>query len=369
MNKHQLKFYPLGNADTSLILLKNGKKILFDYANMKTDAKDDKRIDLPTELNKDVKNDYDVVIFSHADEDHVNGFSDYFFLEHNEDFQKGSRKKIKDLWVPAAIILQPDKDIKHDDGKLLKKEAKYRLKNKKGVKIFSKPDKLKDWLESENIKYDDVKHLLVNAGENVPGWSKENDGIEFFVHSPFSEHIDDRDIERNTACIIMQAIFDNDVNTKVVFGADGVWDVWNDIVDITKYYKKEEKLEWDIFHISHHTSYTALNSEKGKTKTKPTEQIEWLFEKQGKKQGLLVSPSDVIPNSYDDIQPPHKQAANYYEAVANKIEGEYKVTMEFPSKDKPDVMVINIEDESGATLEKASTSFGFVTNRPAPKAG
>lgn len=367
--KHQLKFYPLGNADTSLILLDNEKKILFDYANTKTEDDDDKRIDLPVALNKDVKNEYDVVVFTHADEDHVKGFSDYFFLEHNKEYQEGDRKKIKDLWVPAAIILQNDKDIKHDDGKLLKKEAKYRLKNKKGIKVFSCPDKLKDWLQAEGIKYDDVKHLIVNAGKKVPGWDKNNDGVEFFVHSPFAEHIDDKDIDRNEACIIMQATFNNDVSTKVIFGADGIWDVWNDIVNVTKYYKRERSLEWDVFHISHHSSYLSLNESKGKTKTAPTEEIKWLFEKQGNNQGILISPSDPIPAGYDTTQPPHKQAAAYYKDVSNLIDGDYKITMEFPSIEKPDVMVINIENKTGATLLKASPSLGFVTNRPAPKAG
>jgi beta-lactamase superfamily II metal-dependent hydrolase len=367
--KHQFKCYPLGNADTSLILLDNGKRILFDYANTKTDADDDKRIDLPTELNKDVKNDFDVVAFTHADEDHVTGFSEYFYLEHNDKFQKGERKKMKDLWVPAAILLQKDSEINHEDGKLLKKEARFRLKNKQGVKVFSYPDKLKDWLISEGIKFDEVKHLIVNAGQIVQGLTLQSDGIEFFVHSPFSEHIDDKDIDRNEACIIVQATFNNDVATKIILGADGIYEVWNDIVDITKYYKREDRLKWDVFHISHHSSYKSLSDEKGATKTKPTDNIKWLFETQGNKQGLLISPSLEIPTDYEAIQPPHKQAANYYKDVANLLNGEYKVTMEFPTKENPNVKVVDIENKTGATLVKASTSFSFVTNRPAPKAG
>ena len=366
---HQIKCYPLGNADTSLVLLKNGKRILFDYANTKTDADDDKSIDLPAELNTDVENDFDVVAFTHADEDHVTGFSEYFFLEHDTKYQKGNRKKIKDIWVPAAVLLQKDADIKHDDGKLLKKEARYRLKNKSGIKVFSSRDDLQDWRTGGGLNYDEVKHLIVNAGQIVPDWSLENEGIEFFVHSPFAEHVDDRDIDRNEACIIVQAVFDNTISSKLIFGADGLWEVWNDIVDISKYFKRTGRLEWDIFHISHHSSYLSLNSEKGETKTVPTEQIKWLFETQGKDGSILVSPSLPIPTDYEAVQPPHRQAANYYEDVADLKNGEYKVTMEHPSKESPETLIIDIDDTSGATIIKATSSFAFVTNRPAPKAG
>jgi len=35
--QHKINFYPIGNADTTLIELDNNQKILFDYANMRSD--------------------------------------------------------------------------------------------------------------------------------------------------------------------------------------------------------------------------------------------------------------------------------------------------------------------------------------------
>ncbi|HXT84319.1 MAG TPA: hypothetical protein VN704_08315, partial [Verrucomicrobiae bacterium] len=230
--EHKITFYNLGNADTSLIELKTGKKILLDYANEKTDDPEDKRVDLPTELNKSVKGDYDVVAFTHADEDHVNGFSKYFYLQHDSKYQDEGRKKIVDLWVPAAVLLQSDSEIEHEDGKILKKEARHRLKNKSGIKVFSKPNKLKDWLKKEGINFSEVEHLIVDAGKIIPDWSLDNEGIEFFVLSPFAAHVDNKDIERNEACLILHATFKNKVNTKLIFGADGNSELWNDIIDI-----------------------------------------------------------------------------------------------------------------------------------------
>jgi len=363
-----VKFYPLGNADTTLIKLDNGQVVLFDYANKK-DANDekDKRCDLPVELNKDVKGDYDVVAFTHADKDHINKFSDYFYLEHAKKYQEGERRKINDLWVPAAIILETNLD--NPEAEILRTEARYRLKNKKRIKVFSKPEKLKDWLKKEGVKYEEVSHLLVNAGTLVPGWNLKNNGIEFFVHSPFSEKIDDKEIERNEACLIMQAVFNNTHNSAMILGADADSVLWDDIVEITKYYKREERLAWDILHISHHCSYKALNKdERGKTKTSPIKNVKWLFETKGREKGTMISPSWEIPSNYGDIQPPHKEAANYYEDVKDLKDGEFKVTMEYPTKDEPKPIKISIDDD-GITLEKINPSLLFLTNKPAPKAG
>ena len=79
----RLTFYPIGNADCCLIDLANGKKILFDYADMRDpNSKDDRRCDLPKELREDLeaaKRDYyDAVAFTHLDSDHYKGASDFF---------------------------------------------------------------------------------------------------------------------------------------------------------------------------------------------------------------------------------------------------------------------------------------------------
>ena len=84
----RLTFYPIGNADCCLIDLANGKKILFDFADMRDpDNKDDRRCDLPKELREDLdaaKRDYyDAVAFTHLDSDHYKGASDFFRLEHD----------------------------------------------------------------------------------------------------------------------------------------------------------------------------------------------------------------------------------------------------------------------------------------------
>ena len=75
---HTVTFYPLGNADTSKIDLANGRTLLFDYANTRDpDDENDLRIDLPkqlrAELSKARRKSFDVVAFTHLDDDHVTG--------------------------------------------------------------------------------------------------------------------------------------------------------------------------------------------------------------------------------------------------------------------------------------------------------
>jgi hypothetical protein len=96
----KLTFYPVGNADTFVIDLAGNENVIFDYADRRNrDDKDDKRCDLPTELRKDLglRSSYDVAVFTHLDEDHYDGATDFFFLEHDKDYQGkvDGRERIK----------------------------------------------------------------------------------------------------------------------------------------------------------------------------------------------------------------------------------------------------------------------------------
>ena len=155
-------------------------------------------------------------------------------------------------------------------------------------------------------------------------------------------------------------------DTKLILGADIDHEVWKNIVQITQYYGRYERLEWDIFKISHHCSYLSLSDDKGREKTTPVSEVKWLFEK-GHEKAKLVSTSDLIPAN-DTTQPPHRQAANFYKGVAQDINGEFKVTMEHPTKSAPKPLVITIDD-SKATIIKESASVGIITTQRAPRAG
>jgi Predicted hydrolase (metallo-beta-lactamase superfamily) len=367
----KITFYPVGNGDTCLIDLNCGKKMLFDYAQYYQDDNDENHcIDLATELRNnlesDERTDFDVVAFTHADEDHICGASDFFYLEHAKKYQSDDRIKIEELWVPAAFIIEQNLS---GDAYVIRAEARHRLKEGKGVRVFSRPDVLVDWFETEGIKLEDRKHLITDAGNLVPGLTASANEVEFFVHSPFAKHVDDTVIDRNSSALIFHVtFFVGKEKTKFLLIGDSEHEVLSEIVNITKNHKRQDRLEWDIYDIPHHCSYLALNSVKGEEKTEPVENVKWLLE-QGNKGGILVSCSNVVPTKGSDVQPPHRQAANYYKEIASNIQGTFVVTMEHPKVSKPEPIIITI-DESGATLKK-TISFGsaIITNRPAPRAG
>ncbi|MHB8843315.1 MAG: ComEC/Rec2 family competence protein [Nitrospirota bacterium] len=374
---HKMTFYPLGCADCCRIDLENGKKLLFDYADMRNpDDKYDLRWDLPKDLRIDLelakKNYYDVVAFSHLDEDHYKGATNFFWLEHDKKYQDDKRIKIKTLWVPAALITETGPD--NDEARIIQREARYRFKEGKGIHVFSRPERLRDWCDKNGMKLEDRMNIISDAGRLAPAFTKEADGVEFFIHSPFAKRLNEREVEdRNNDSLVMQAVFViQGVETKALLTADVDHTVISAIVEVTRDLKKRpERLEWDILKLPHHCSYTTIGPEKGEDETKPVDQVKWLCETQRQKNGMVVSPSDPIPakGSKEDKNdyPPHRQAANYYKGVVG--EDNFLVTMEFPRKTAPRPIVIKI-DGSKATLERTSLSgVAAITSAPAPRAG
>jgi hypothetical protein len=360
-----VKCFPLGNADSTLIKLASGKSLLFDFAATGTGEQDDCRCNLPQELDSEVKGDFEVVGFSHGDLDHLKGFHDYFYLRHAAKYQEGKRKKILDLWVPAQVLLETACD---DETRILRAEARFRLKEKKGIKVFSKPGKLKDWLEAEKIPFDDVKHLIVDAGKTVPGWGPTNSEVELFVHAPFAFCSDGEEINRNDACFVLQATFRNMQSSKLLLTGDANWELLQQIVRASERFGNGDRLRWDILHISHHCSYLSLASEKGDKVTVPVDRVRRLMEHYGQEKCILISPSNVIPTDYDATQPPHRQALNYYAGVKEKKQGQIFITMEWPSKEAPRPLELAINNY-GVTVVKTEIPAGFASTYTPPRAG
>src|ERR1044071_3759391 len=106
---HRVRFYPVGNADTSQIILSNKKRVLFDFCH-RTQGEDpkDPLIDLNKTLREELKEaqrDYfDVVALTHGDDDHIANSTGFFELEHSQKYQGPGRIKIRELWVPAAML-------------------------------------------------------------------------------------------------------------------------------------------------------------------------------------------------------------------------------------------------------------------------
>ncbi|MBW2738451.1 MAG: hypothetical protein JRE64_06270, partial [Deltaproteobacteria bacterium] len=244
----------------------------------------------------------------------------------------------------------------------------------KGIQVFSKPEKLKDWLEENDLTLDSRKHLITDAGQIVPGFMLANDGIEFFCHSPFIKHVDEGEDLRNEAALVFNIRFKVGSNTFDYFAVgDSQWEVLEDIVNISKKHNNADRLEWDLYNIAHHCSYLALSDDKGDTETTPKPFVEELL-LSGKEGAYGVSSSKPIEDTKEgreQQQPPHIQAKKCYERYLKKIEGaKLMVTMEEPNTDKPEPLIFNIDSNGISIGGKAIIpAVSIITSKPAPRAG
>lgn len=380
--KHQVTFYPVGNGDTTQIVLHNGRRILFDFCHrMKGEDDAEPEIDLKDRLKRELKtagrDDFDVVAFTHADLDHIQGSTEFFWLDQAAVYQGEGRIKIKELWLPAAMLIEEaTRDQQSSEFAILRQEGRHRLLEGKGIRVFSKPPELLEWLHpklkarGESIHARD--HLFVDAGTLVPGFDLGTDNVEFFCHSPFIEHCADGDIVRNSAALVFNVRFDVD-GTQLDYleiGDAEFCDI-EQIVSISRYHGNEDRLRWDLLNIPHHCSYKALSSEKGKEETVPVPLVQDLL-RLGQPGSYIVSCSCPIRDdaeAHDQKMPPHVQARRAYERYRAEVGGRrFLVTMEEPNSTKPEPIVFNIESGVVTWDRPLLGAAAILTSRP-PRAG
>lgn len=382
---HKLTFHNIGNADCIRIDLDNGKKILFDYAHMgDSDDDDDRRCDLPSELRGDLgeRDCFDVVAFTHLDKDHYARATEFFYFEHikkyQEDVDGEARVKMNTMWVPAAIITEALTRDADAEAKAIQKEARERFKAKTGIRVFSRPARLKEWCKDNGIDFDERRHLVTDAGRIAPEFSLSADQVEFFVHSPFAVRQDENTLEdRNNDALVMHATFQaGDETTRLFLASDVDHTVLTDIVTVTESKKNDCRLQWDVFKLAHHCSHHALSSkEREGDKSEPEPKVARLFEHYGNAGGIVISTSDPIPEKGSNgdekgSNPPHRQAANYFkEDLTEPNDGEFRVTMEHPTKSKPKPMVITIDYRKATVEKKQTVGAGAAVAAAAPRAG
>ena len=347
-----ITLYPLGNADCALLRTANYRPLVFDFAATCGEFSDDCRIDLPEALRQDlgVRMSIDVLSISHLDEDHFKGSTEFFFLEHSEKYQKGSRVRINEFWAPAGVITE--EGIENEEAQVIQDEARHRLKQGHGIRVFSCPDSLVEWLEDQGLSLEERSDLITHAGECIPGFSIERDGVEFFVHAPFAEAGEDsKHIIRNETSLVLHATFKvSDHVTKVFFGADVGHEDLAKIVTITLKNGNQDRLEHDVVKLPHHCSYLSLGPEKGSTITEPVPEVASFYENFGGSGVILVSSSDPIPEA-ESHDPPHTQAARCYLEVARRTKGRFVVTTEHPFRQAPDRLVIDIGPHGASIRE------------------
>lgn len=363
MAKHLLKFYPVGNGDTTLLTLTDKSTILID--SKIRDAKETEAGNKIFPVKDDLvdslqKNDddapfVDLFILTHPDQDHCLGFKKNFFHGKNpSDYGDGNKENeeivINELWCTTMLF----NGASNDDAKALKKEAERRRK----LWEEDEPEKNDDGNRIRMIGYDGDEKFE-NTPSSVPGDTLTLEDIngnttgnfEFFVHSPFKKSLIDAtaDDDKNFSSIAMQARFkmkkaDSDWACFYLFGGDADHNIWKSILDKTLDNSNADKLKWDIFMSPHHCSWTFFNNvpydDNEDNKTPKESSLEILDYKEG--SGKIIGSCKVVRNS--DQNPPHAEAKKQYQKKLDN-ESDFIELSKEPKEKEPQPYILEVSSE------------------------
>ncbi|MBA4191770.1 MAG: hypothetical protein C0467_27640 [Planctomycetaceae bacterium] len=369
----KMTFFPLGNADSTLLRLADGRMILKDYCNYESAGEEDRRVRLDEELRiclrEERRDRFDTVAFSHADDDHTHGAEDFFWLDHAEQYQGPGRVHIPELWVPACFILEVGAT---GTARIIRQEARYRFRKGQGIKVFGNPEPLEAWLRVEGIRPSERLHLIQKAGQCIPGFDRNRGQVEIFSHSPFSYRMEGDEVDRNGNSLVWHlTFFEGDTEYRCMLGADADHGAWANLILKTEQRGRHDRLVTNLFKVSHHSSYKSLAEEKGKDETTPRPEVARMFNR-CLPGCILVSSSDPIPSG-NTKQPPHRQAAAYYRRIARERGNEknYIVTMEYPSVERPRPLIVDVTQRGFVVRRSLAAVAGpaLVVSRPSPRLG
>lgn len=323
MANSQIKYYPVGNGDTTLISLNNGSTILVD-CNIREKSKDENdetsfnvKEDLLKSLKKIDKNPYvDVFILTHPDCDHCRGFEKNFYqgnpTEYNEKHREKNEIIIGELWVTSKLFSYDQSD----DANVVRNEANRRKK------LFddNNSEKTKHGNKLIIVGYDGTEKL-----GNIPHYVPSNqvdtfngtitDLASVFIHAPFKDDLQCAESGKNETSIAFQIRFKKNKDESefiglALFGGDSDHYIWDKILTETKKHKNETSLKWDLFLSPHHCSWTFFNDTKQEDHPEPQKySLEILDNRRSEKAKIIASCKEIKNNSDN---PPHYKAKEQY---------------------------------------------------------
>lgn len=367
-----LTFYPVRNGQSILLTLEEDTThILFDLLQIPEEPEEgDKRTNVRAELLKALpktsKGVFHIAVacFSHDDQDHCQGF-ERVFRTGAPSTDEGDGIQIDELWVPVRVITEDDNDCS-ESAKALRKEANRRLD------LAIDPDRAKEADKDGNriVVFgntidkrigklpDDKRYSAGQVVKTIGG--KDRDDFEMFVHCPFRKDSDDDGVDANDACLIGQVVItDGDSSMRVLLGGDSACRIWKQVWNQTKSHRRLERLDSNVYVCTHHGSYrffTEMDGQEGREEAKkdPAAESMKILDRIQKGGILVCSSRPVSDANYKDDLPPHTEATNHYKNRAKDVSGDFKCTMEEPSKKEPKPLVIELTP-GGPRANDAST--------------
>lgn len=378
--EHIIKFYPVENADCTLIKLSNGKTIITDcqiFDNLNDDKGTQVRFDVKSDLLKELGKDengnpfVDLFVSTHPHDDHCKGFEGNFYHGDPNDYDSSKNKDeiiIGELWVTPRGV----GNKLADSAEMIRKEAKRRKK----------------MYDEDKYYYGEYGNYLHIIGYNqqttfderygyVPGTtvtSVNGDDLrwlELFIHAPFKEDVETskKADDKNATSIVIQYSFktlddyyQEVIKCRLLMAGDAEHEIWQHIIDNNK---DDEKLKWNIFLAPHHCSWTFFNEPDNKEEVKPS--AETIMKKQVGTMSYVIASSKEIKD--DDDNPPCYEAKKEYKKRLSNADNFLNTATNDIKNKIPQPIVFKI-DKHGKRLAtpivKASES---TISRPAPRAG
>ena len=382
MKKNTIKFYPVGNGDTSLITLKDETTILVD-CNIRKSAEGDSdptMFDVKEDLLNSIKKRgsipfIDVFILTHGDSDHCTGYTKNFYQGDPKKYSdKNSSKSeimMDTMWFSPMALEKST----NDEAETFRKEARRRIQ----LHRDKSPDKDLAGNRIVIIGYNGNEQLDgLDLVTKVPGDivtrfnNKNQDTFSVFIHAPYKAHLKNAGDDKNSTSVVFQARYkekatDTKFSTLAIFGGDADHYAWEIILEKTKKYgkdKSEQALDYDLFMAPHHCSWSYFNDRPQADHPVPVKHSLEVLDYKRPNARVIASSFEVLkpkPN------PPHYAAKQEY--VKKVGDTNFLNTETFKVKGKtPQPIVFEItgmgpvleKEEEGSARVSGSSSLGAV---------
>ncbi|QGY47763.1 hypothetical protein GM418_30105 [Maribellus comscasis] len=378
-NKHIVKYYPVDNADTSLIKLSDNTTIQVDCQIREGEENSDgvKIYDVKKDILKELQNDgnnnpyVDLFILSHPHKDHCAGFEKNYYCgdpdEYSEDNRENNEIMIGELWLTQMVF---GNDI-CDEAKAIRKEAKRRRKlfeenpleaNKQGNRLH-----IIGYTKDDGV---------INGLSYIPGTTintingKYNYYASIFIHAPFKSDLvsETANEDHNATSIVFQISFKTsvggEIKSRAIFGGDADHYIWEKVKSISEDKGNEDKLKWNLFLAPHHCSWSFFNDRPYEDNKDPKDySLELLDYKE--KNAHVIASSIKIKN--EKPNPPHHPAKTEY---INKVGDAYFRNTAINVDEKaPEPLKFEISDGGTKLLKVAGAAGPVIVEKKTPRAG
>ena len=311
-----LVFWPVGNGDSTTIVVDSGTCLQVDLNHLERSEDDDDAnwavVDELVERLPSVNGRPYLAAFAltHPDQDHCRGFAELL-----------DEVEIGELWFTPRIFSEYGKDL-CEDAKEFKKEAERRVDEtikSKGdpgagnrIRLFG----YSEVLEEEAFKDFPEDRLTVPGNELTEIDERDvSDEFRAFVHAPFK---DDDAGERNDTSLGMQiTLYDGSQKLRALLLGDLSYPIIKRIFKVSE----SDDLAWNVLLAPHHCSKAAMYwKDEGDDEEKLKKHIVDEMDEASLEPNRVVSSSNSVPSSNEaGDNPPHAKAKTQYETITESF--------------------------------------------------